>query len=136
MRIATAFAVTLLVAGCTPPHKAAAADPKAAEAFMATNAKADGVTTLPSGLQYKIVQSGPTGGASPRADDHVLVNYEGKLLDGTKKNELAIEAVYVQALGRKPTRREEEKCLAYITRVGKRDEAVAWLVKQASSAKS
>ena len=67
----------------------ACADPRAAQnlaqanAFLAANAKADGVTTLPSGLQYRVVQSGPAGGASPRADDRVLVNYEGKLLDGT-----------------------------------------------------
>ena len=39
--------------------------------------------TLPSGLQYKVLQAGAAGGASPLADDHVIVNYEGKLLDGT-----------------------------------------------------
>jgi len=55
----------------------------AAKAFLAANAKAEGVITLPSGLQYKVVQSGAAGGASPRADDRVIVNYEGKLLDGT-----------------------------------------------------
>jgi len=54
-----------------------------ANAFLATNAKAPGVVTLPSGLQYKVVEAGPAGGASPLADDHVIVNYEGKLLDGT-----------------------------------------------------
>jgi peptidylprolyl isomerase/FKBP-type peptidyl-prolyl cis-trans isomerase FklB len=67
----------------------ACADPRAAQnqaqanAFLAANGKADGVVTLPSGLQYKVVQAGPAGGASPRADDHVIVHYEGKLLDGT-----------------------------------------------------
>ena len=67
----------------------ACADPSAAQAqaqakaFLAQNAKAEGVITLPDGLQYKVVESGGTGGASPLADDHVLVHYEGKLLDGT-----------------------------------------------------
>jgi peptidylprolyl isomerase/FKBP-type peptidyl-prolyl cis-trans isomerase FklB len=67
----------------------ACADPRAAQnlaqakAFLAQNGKADGVVTLPSGLQYRVVQAGPSGGASPLADDRVIVNYEGKLLDGT-----------------------------------------------------
>ena len=45
--------------------------------------KAAGVVTLPSGLQYKIVRSGPASGAKPHAGDEVKVHYEGKLLDGT-----------------------------------------------------
>ena len=67
----------------------ACADPRASQAqaqgaaFLAQNAKADGVITLPDGLQYKVVEQGGTGGASPLADDHVIVHYEGKLLDGT-----------------------------------------------------
>ena len=66
----------------------ACADPSAAQAqaqakaFLAQNAKAEGVITLPDGLQYKVLQAGAAGGASPLADDHVIVNYEGKLLDG------------------------------------------------------
>ena len=60
-----------------------AAEPnhKKAEAFLATNGKAPGVTTTASGLQYKVVA--PGSGDSPKATDQVQVNYTGKLLDGT-----------------------------------------------------
>ncbi|MEI6439362.1 MAG: FKBP-type peptidyl-prolyl cis-trans isomerase [Alphaproteobacteria bacterium] len=51
-------------------------------AFLATNAKAQGVVTLPSGLQYKIVKSGPADGIKPIPGDEVKVNYEGKLISG------------------------------------------------------
>lgn len=49
--------------------------------FLADNAKKDGVVTTPSGLQYQIVQQGD--GPKPTADDVVLVEYDGKLADGT-----------------------------------------------------
>lgn len=42
---------------------------------------ADGYTTTASGLKYKVIRKG--NGRSPKATDVVLVNYEGKLLDGT-----------------------------------------------------
>ncbi len=80
-RLALVFALALSVSACADPR--AAQDLAQANAFLATNAKAQGVITLPSGLQYKVLQAGPAGGASPLADDHVIVNYEGKLLDGS-----------------------------------------------------
>jgi peptidylprolyl isomerase/FKBP-type peptidyl-prolyl cis-trans isomerase FklB len=52
----------------------------AGQAFLAQNAKADGVKVLPDGLQYRVLSSGPADGAHPRAQDEVKVNYEGKLL--------------------------------------------------------
>jgi FKBP-type peptidyl-prolyl cis-trans isomerase len=52
-------------------------------AFLEQNSKAPGVVTLPSGLQYKIVKSGPKTGASPGVRDTIKVHYEGKLLNGT-----------------------------------------------------
>ena len=55
----------------------------ASKAFMAKNAKEPGVVTLPDGLQYKIVTSGPATGLKPHIADEVKVNYEGKLVDGT-----------------------------------------------------
>jgi FKBP-type peptidyl-prolyl cis-trans isomerase FklB len=55
----------------------------AATAFMASNARAEGVQSLPSGVQYKIVQSGPAGGINPDRNDLVRVDYEGSLTDGT-----------------------------------------------------
>ena len=52
-----------------PPQLAAAVDPAKTlaegQAFLATNAKAPGVVTTASGLQYKVVKSGPKTGKSP-----------------------------------------------------------------------
>lgn len=52
-----------------------------ADAFMTENAKAEGVQTTESGLQYQVVTAGD--GDKPELEDTVEVNYEGKLLDGT-----------------------------------------------------
>jgi len=49
--------------------------------FLVENAKQEGVIKLPSGLQYKVLVKGD--GEVPQADDKVLVNYEGRLIDGT-----------------------------------------------------
>lgn len=51
------------------------------DAFLAANAKKEGVKVTASGLQYKIVKAGT--GKSPKATDVVEVDYEGKLIDGT-----------------------------------------------------
>jgi len=51
------------------------------EAYLAENAKKEGVVTLPSGLQYKIIKQG--NGRSPKATDKVKCHYEGFLIDGT-----------------------------------------------------
>ena len=76
---AAAFALTAIVAaGCgAPPAKA-----QSAVAFLAQNALAPGVQTLPSGLQYKVLKSGPADGPHPTVDSRVTVNYEGTLLSG------------------------------------------------------
>ncbi len=52
------------------------------EAFLAANKKKDGVITMPSGLQYKVLSEGK--GKSPMATDRVTVNYRGTLIDGTE----------------------------------------------------
>lgn len=49
--------------------------------FLAKNGRAPGVVTLPSGLQYKVVTSGPAG-PSPKAGDILKVHYEGALVSG------------------------------------------------------
>lgn len=65
----------------------------AGEAFLAENAKKDGVVTLPSGLQYQVLKEG--NGKKPSATDQVVCHYEGTLIDGTvfdssyKRNEPA-----------------------------------------------
>jgi peptidylprolyl isomerase/FKBP-type peptidyl-prolyl cis-trans isomerase FklB len=55
----------------------------AGQAFLARNAHAPGVHVTASGLQYRILKSGPDEGPFPRPTDEVRVNYEGKLLNGT-----------------------------------------------------
>jgi FKBP-type peptidyl-prolyl cis-trans isomerase FklB len=50
-------------------------------AFLAANAKKEGVKTTKSGLQYKIVK--PGNGKMPKATDVVKTHYEGRLIDGT-----------------------------------------------------
>ena len=62
--------------------KAAEVNKKAGEAFLAENKKKDGVLTLPSGLQYKILKAGE--GRKPTMDDTVECQYRGALLDGTE----------------------------------------------------
>jgi FKBP-type peptidyl-prolyl cis-trans isomerase FklB len=52
------------------------------DTFLAENKKKEGVTTLPSGLQYKVLKTGT--GKSPKADDTVVTHYRGTLIDGTE----------------------------------------------------
>jgi len=84
-RLLAAVGLSLLLAACGHGGSKAqtAATPAADASFLAQNAKAPGVVVLPSGLQYKIVHSGPATGAHPGPADEVKVNYEGKLVNGT-----------------------------------------------------
>lgn len=52
------------------------------EQFLAANAGKPGVTTLPSGLQYRIIHTGT--GRKPGMTDAVAVHYVGSLVDGTE----------------------------------------------------
>jgi FKBP-type peptidyl-prolyl cis-trans isomerase len=54
---------------------------KKGEEWMAANAKKQGVKTLPSGVQYKVIKEG--AGQMPKDTSVVKVNYEGRLIDGT-----------------------------------------------------
>ena len=57
-------------------------DNKAAgEKFLAEDAKKEGVKVLPSGVQYKVIKEG--SGEIPKDSSMVVVNYEGKTIDGT-----------------------------------------------------
>src|SRR5580658_7452722 len=56
------------------------ANKKDGAAFLAANKAKDGVVTLPSGLQYKILTPGT--GPKPTATDSVICNYRGTLIDG------------------------------------------------------
>ena len=53
----------------------------AGEAFLAENAKREGVKVTESGLQYEVLEA--TIGQKPKATDNVRVHYEGTLIDGT-----------------------------------------------------
>lgn len=54
---------------------------EAGDAFLAENAKKDGITTTDSGLQFEVVTEG--NGAKPSATDEVTVHYHGTLIDGS-----------------------------------------------------
>ena len=50
--------------------------------FLQDNSGKEGVITLPSGLQYKVIQEG--SGTTPKAADTVTVHYRGTFIDGTE----------------------------------------------------
>jgi FKBP-type peptidyl-prolyl cis-trans isomerase len=53
---------------------------KEGQAFLEENKKKEGVITLPSGLQYKVITAGD--GKTPRKDQTVMTQYRGTLIDG------------------------------------------------------
>ncbi len=55
---------------------------KDGEAFLAENKKKEGIKTLPSGLQYKVIKAGT--GKKPKLTDTVTTQYRGTLIDGTE----------------------------------------------------
>jgi FKBP-type peptidyl-prolyl cis-trans isomerase FklB len=55
---------------------------KEGDSFLAANKSKEGVKTLPSGLQYKVITEGT--GKTPKATDTVVTNYRGTLIDGTE----------------------------------------------------
>ncbi len=62
-------------------QEVAGAEKARGEAFLAENAKREGVKTTASGLQYEVIEG--TLGQKPKATDTVRVHYEGTLIDGT-----------------------------------------------------
>jgi FKBP-type peptidyl-prolyl cis-trans isomerase FklB len=87
MKLFSLLTLTLalgLFAGCSANENKPAASGAASndgEAFLAANAKKEGVLTTASGLEYKVIKSGT--GESPKPDDKVKVHYHGTLIDGT-----------------------------------------------------
>ena len=84
------LAFTRFIKLCQQKMRAAAQEKAAAvaskmkaegEAFLAENAKKEGVKVTASGLQYEVLSEGT--GKQPVAADTVRVHYTGKLLDGT-----------------------------------------------------
>jgi len=68
MRTCTLF-LLVLACGCT-------------EQWLTDNAQKEGVVTLTSGLQYKIIKSAPPGGAKPKKSEKCKCHYTGTLIDG------------------------------------------------------
>jgi len=66
----------------TEMQQAGESNKQAGQQFLAANKSKDGVVTLPSGLQYKILKEGT--GPKPTPTDTVSVNYRGTLLNGTE----------------------------------------------------
>lgn len=62
--------------------EASEANQQEGEQFLSENAAKEGVVTLESGLQYKVIKEGE--GSSPKEDDVVQVHYQGNLIDGTE----------------------------------------------------
>jgi FKBP-type peptidyl-prolyl cis-trans isomerase len=83
MRLLLPIVAALALCACAPAGAQTSEKAQAdAEAYMAKNATAEGIQSLPDGLQYKIVKSGPPNGAHPGPADTVKVNYEGRLISG------------------------------------------------------
>ncbi len=81
-KVMTAFQEEMQAKQQTQAIMAAAINAEAATAFLAENKTKEGVITLDSGLQYKVISKGT--GPSPQATDTVSVHYRGTLLDGTE----------------------------------------------------
>lgn len=100
------------------------------EAFLAENAKKEGVVTLPSGLQYKVIAEG--NGNKPTASQQVKCHYEGTLINGAKfdssydRNEPAVFPVngviqgWVEALQLMPVGSKWELYIPYNLAYGER----------------
>lgn len=57
---------------------------EAGKQFLEENAKKEGVTVLPSGLQYKVLKAAANASApKPGPSDPCVCHYEGTLIDGT-----------------------------------------------------
>merc|ERR1712159_627362 len=79
MGTSTMKLIILLFAICT----VAAATNEAGKKFLEENKAKEGVVTLPSGLQYKILKKG-SGAHHPTVDSSCECHYEGTLIDGTE----------------------------------------------------
>jgi FKBP-type peptidyl-prolyl cis-trans isomerase FklB len=81
-QILTAYQQEMQMKQVAEMTAAAAENAKQAEAFLSKNSLQEGVVSLPSGLQYKVLAKGE--GATPKIDSKVEVHYAGTLIDGTE----------------------------------------------------
>src|SRR5271165_795200 len=80
--VITAFRTEMMKKKEAETQHVAEANKQAGQQFLAANKTKEGVVTLPSGLQYKIIKQGD--GPKPTASDTVVTNYRGTLIDGTE----------------------------------------------------
>ena len=80
--VTTAFRQEMAKKQAEETKKLAEKNKREGEAFLEENKKKEGVKTLPSGLQYKVITEG--SGKSPKESDTVTVNYRGTFVDGTE----------------------------------------------------
>lgn len=80
--IAAAAAIALALSACAGQDGTAADQAAKSAAFMTQIAAKPGIHSLPSGVRYEIVKTGPANGPHPRPIDEVKVHYEGRLIDG------------------------------------------------------
>lgn len=78
--VMTAFQKERAAADAEAKKGLAEKNKKEGAAFLAANAKKEGVRTLPSGLQYKVIKEG--AGRMPKGTDQVETHYRGTLIDG------------------------------------------------------
>nr|WP_217637542.1 FKBP-type peptidyl-prolyl cis-trans isomerase [Desulfuromusa kysingii] len=82
VQVLTAFQQEMQMKQMAEMQAEAAKNEKLAQEYLEKNSKLEGVVTLESGLQYKVIEAGD--GASPKVDSKVQVHYRGTLLDGTE----------------------------------------------------
>lgn len=80
--VTTAFRQEMAEKQAEATKKLAEKNKKEGETFLEENKKKEGVKTLPSGLQYKVITEG--SGRSPKESDTVTVNYRGTFVDGAE----------------------------------------------------
>jgi FKBP-type peptidyl-prolyl cis-trans isomerase len=79
-KLSTMAAVAVLALATNPMNAQDSA--ATGEKFLKENAAKEGVKTLPSGLQYKVLKEGT--GKTPKATDTVVTHYRGTLINGTE----------------------------------------------------
>lgn len=78
--VLTAFQQEMQMKQMAEAAAEAAKNEKLSKEFLENNSKKEGVVTLDSGLQYKVITEGT--GETPKADSKVEVHYKGTLIDG------------------------------------------------------
>jgi FKBP-type peptidyl-prolyl cis-trans isomerase FklB len=82
LEITTAFQKEIMAKQEELNKKLGETNKKEGEVFLAENKKKEGVKTLASGLQYKVIKAGK--GKKPKLTDTVTTQYRGTLIDGTE----------------------------------------------------